>query len=85
MKHWMFSCKDVSQKFSESMDRKLPFYHRMYIRVHMLMCGYCSRFRRQLLLLRELSGSEKIVDMSTDDPAGLSLEARERIKARLRA
>lgn len=66
------------------MDRKLPFYHRMYIRTHMLMCGYCSRFGRQLLLLRELSRSDKIVDRSTNDPTGLSLEARERIKARLR-
>jgi len=66
------------------MDRELPLYHRIYIWIHMLMCGYCSRFRRQLLLLRELSGSEKIVDMSTDDPTGLSLEARERIKTRLR-
>ena len=84
MKHWMFSCKEVSKKFSESMDRKLPFYHRMYIRIHMLMCGYCSRFGRQLLLLRELSRSDKIVDRSTNDPTGLSLEARERIKARLR-
>ncbi len=67
------------------MDRELPFYHRMYIRIHMLMCEYCSRFRRQLLLLRELSRSDEIVDMSTKDPTGLSLEARKRIKARLRA
>lgn len=85
MKHWMFSCKDVSQKFSESLDRKLPFHHRMFIRIHMLMCKYCSRFRRQLLLLRELSRSERIGGMSEDLSAGLSQQARERIKASLKA
>jgi len=85
MKHWMFSCKDVSQKFSESMDQKLPFHQRMFIRIHMLMCKYCSRFRRQLLLLREISRSDKIVDISPDFSAGLSQQARERIKASLKA
>jgi len=85
MKHWMFCCKDVSQKVSESMDRKLPFHERMFIRVHILMCKYCSRFRRQLLLLRELSRSDKIDRISQDIAAGLSLDARERIKALLKA
>ena len=81
----MFCCKDVSQKFSESMDRKLPFHERMFIRFHILMCKYCSRFRRQLLLLRELSRSDKIDRISQDIAAGLSLDARERIKALLKA
>ena len=85
MKHWMFCCKDVSQKFSESMDRKLPLYDRIFIRFHQLMCRYCSRFRRQLLLLRELSRSDNIAGMPQDFSAGLSLEARERIKASLKA
>jgi hypothetical protein len=67
------------------MDRKLPFHHRMFLTMHMLMCRYCFRFRRQLLLLRELSRFDKIVDISTDYPAGLSLDARERIKASLKA
>jgi len=85
MKHWMFCCKDVSQKFSESMDRKLPFHHRMFIRIHMLMCRYCSRFRSQLLLLRELSRSDKIAGMVQDFSIELSPQARERIKASLKA
>lgn len=85
MIHWMFSCKDVSQKVSESMDRKLPFHHRMFIRIHLMMCRYCSRFRRQMLLLREMARSDMFLDMSKDLSAGLSQEARERIKASLNA
>ena len=85
MKHWMFCCKDVSQKFSESLDRKLPLHQRMFIRFHQLMCRYCSRFRRQLLLLRELSRSDEFSDVSRELTAGLSQSARERIKASLKA
>ena len=42
--HWMFSCKDVSQLLSESMDRGLPFYQRILMRMHLLMCKYLSCF-----------------------------------------
>jgi hypothetical protein len=85
MKHWMFRCKDVSQKVSQSMDASLPYHHHLAIRVHLLMCRYCSRFRRQLLMLRKMS---RYVD---SDPSGgemtseLSIETKERIKERLRA
>ena len=85
MQHWMFCCQDVSRKFSESLDRKLPLHERMLIRMHQLMCRYCARFRRHLLLLRELGRSEKIVGLSEDFSAGLSQQARERIKASLKA
>lgn len=66
------------------MDRKLPLHDRMFIRFHQLICRYCSRFRRQLLLLRELSRSDEFADMSQDFSAELSREARERIKASLK-
>jgi hypothetical protein len=52
MSHWMFNCKDVSQRVSESMDRSLPLHHRMMIKIHLMMCKYCARFKQQLLALR---------------------------------
>lgn len=67
------------------MDRKLPIHHRMFIRFHQIMCSHCSRFRRQLLLLREIGRSDIIIDMTKDLSAGLSQGARERIKASLKA
>jgi len=84
MKHWMFRCSDVSQKVSQSLDVSLPFHHRLAVRMHLLMCRYCARFRRQLIMLREMS---RHVD---DDPstktaiATLSKETKERIKKALR-
>ncbi len=40
---------------SESMDRKLPFQDRVLIRMHLLMCRYCSRFGKQMKVLRNVS------------------------------
>ena len=81
----MFCCKDVSQKFSESLDRKLPLHERMLIRMHQLMCRYCARFGRQLLLLRELSRSDQLTGVTQKSAPGLSPDARARIKSALKA
>lgn len=85
MKHWMFNCKHVSKKVSESMDRTLPFYQRMFIRIHLMMCKYCSRFRRQLMILRKMSRIETIFPKDVDQSMVLSMEARERLKKSLRS
>lgn len=85
MKHWMFRCNDVSQKVSQSLDTSLPFHHRMAVRMHLLMCRYCARFRRQLIMLRQVSrhvDDEPSIDQTT---ATLSNETKERIKKALRA
>ena len=84
MTHWMFRCNDVSQKVSQSLDAALPFHHRMAVRMHLLMCRYCARFRRQLIMLRKAS---RLMDdePSTDETtATLSNESKERIKKALR-
>ena len=49
----MLSCKDVTQLISESMDRSLPLGKRIGVRIHLLMCLFCARYERQLLLIRE--------------------------------
>jgi len=83
MKHWMFSCKDVSHKVSRSMDVPLPLHHHMAIRMHLLMCRYCARFYHQLHLLRKLSGHTD-ADLTDDTPPeNLSPETKERIKKTL--
>ena len=85
MKHWMFRCNDVSKKVSRSLDASLPFHHRLAIRMHLLMCRYCARFRRQLIMLRKAS---RLMDdePSTDETSPtLSNETKARIKKALRA
>ena len=62
------------------MDRTLPLHHRMFIKVHILMCKYCLRFRRQLLMLREAARTIELSPEAVDSALGLSPEARERIQ-----
>lgn len=85
MKHWMFRCDEITKKVSLSMDEKLPLRHRMAIRFHLAMCRYCSRFRRQLLLLRKTGRATGEEKASSETPFGFSPEARERIKRTLRS
>ena len=83
----MLSCKEVTRLISESMDRQLPFGQRMALRMHLFMCKLCSRYRRQMVLIREamrhyleeIEPSEPFVAIS------LSPEAREKIKRALAA
>ena len=78
--HWMFSCKDVSQLVSESMDRELPFYQRVLLRIHLLMCKYCSRCREQFDAIRAASCHEELYGKEQDDSRTLSNDGRERLK-----
>jgi hypothetical protein len=84
MKHWVFCCKDVSKKISESMDRNLPFHHRMFIHIHLMMCKYCARFKQQLMMLRNLSRLETISVENIMPDGALSDQARGRMKNMLR-
>lgn len=83
MNHWMFSCQEVSQKISQSMDVPLPFHHRMAIRIHLWMCRYCVRFRRQLMLLRKMSRYEDRDQSFIETTEKLSKETKARMKKKL--
>jgi len=83
MNHWMYNCKEVTQMVSESLDRKLPLRQRMGIRLHLFMCKLCSRFRKQMLILRE---AVRLQDRYVEDakhPLTLNPDTREHIKRSL--
>jgi len=80
MNHWMFKCKEVTRMVSESLDRKLPLYQRIGVRIHLLMCKFCSRFKKQLLFLRETIHLHVERGKDTELSTKLPPEARERIR-----
>jgi hypothetical protein len=82
----MLSCKDVTQLISESMDTSLPIGKRIGMRLHLLMCRFCSRYERQLLLIRETVRHIVATEEEPGEPPGeiLSEEAKERIRKSLR-
>jgi len=82
----MLSCKDVTRLLSESMDHSLPIGKRVGVRFHLLICKFCARYERQLLLIREtvrrLAAMEDAYGSLTVER--LSEEAKERIRSSLR-
>jgi hypothetical protein len=49
----LISCKDASRLISQLQDGNVSLGRRLLIRIHLLGCDACSRFDRQLSVLRE--------------------------------
>ena len=77
---WMLSCKEVSQLISESMDRSLPFYQRVLMRLHLLMCKYCSSCKAHFEAMRAAGGYEELYGNELDASRALSNAGKERLK-----
>ena len=65
-------------------DAALPIHHRMMITIHLLMCKYCNRFRKQLMILRNAVRLEKLSEDHPGPPDSLSKATRARIKKAVR-
>jgi hypothetical protein len=48
----MLSCRDVTRLVSRMQDEPAPLGDRIKLRVHLLICDACSRFNRQMRVLR---------------------------------
>jgi hypothetical protein len=85
----MLSCRKTTQLISESFERKLSLLEKLAVRMHLLVCRLCPRFRSQILFIenamRQMRSSEKETEIleGSDRPA-LSPEAVERIRSSIR-
>jgi len=48
----MLTCKEVSMLVSQSLDRRLNLLEWAGLRVHLLLCDGCRRFRQQMAFIR---------------------------------
>ena len=79
----MLSCKQVSELASESIDRRLSLGERLRMGLHLALCGFCRRYRRQIRFLHEAAGRLGGDDMPVI--RHLDEEARRRIADRIAA
>ena len=49
----MLSCKEATRLLSQAEDRRLAYGERLKLRLHLGVCAACSRFSRQLALMRD--------------------------------
>lgn len=72
------TCKETSLLVTQSLDRKLTWTERLGMRIHLAVCDNCTRFVKQMRLIRAwLSAEDEAVQ------PGLSDEGRERIAQKL--
>ncbi|MDJ0720634.1 MAG: hypothetical protein QNJ04_03345 [Desulfobacterales bacterium] len=81
----MPNCKETSRLVSASMDRKLPFFKRLLLRLHLRMCKYCRRFEQQLFRIRAISRHLDQHIEALDSAITLPDEARKRMRNALRS
>ncbi|NOZ53883.1 MAG: zf-HC2 domain-containing protein [Gammaproteobacteria bacterium] len=66
----MISCKDITEKANDYIDRELPLLTRMKMKIHLFACIHCQRYVSQLqitiLALRKMK-KEHSVDENTVD------------------
>jgi hypothetical protein len=82
MSKWMPNCREISRIVSESFDRRLPLRRRMAMWMHLLMCGHCSRFRKELSAIRR-AAREGADPMEAEPAIRLSESTRSRIRKML--
>ncbi|HKP66653.1 MAG TPA: zf-HC2 domain-containing protein [Casimicrobiaceae bacterium] len=49
----LLSCKEATRLMSQAQDRPLGYAERVKLRLHLAACTACTRFSRQMTLLRE--------------------------------
>ena len=79
----MRSCMEVSELASQALDRELRLRERVAVRVHLLTCRGCARFRRQLAFLRMAARMHATRGLDAAQRLALRPEAYARIRQRL--
>ncbi len=80
----MLSCKEATRLVSEGLDHPLPFWRRMGLRLHVVMCRGCSRYTRQITALNRLISDHYAGDKPVEVSVHVSQDAVQHIKASLR-
>lgn len=50
----MLMCKEATRLISEGLDRRLPLWQRLNLRLHVSMCGACTAYKRQVEAIHRL-------------------------------
>jgi hypothetical protein len=72
------SCAETARRLSEAQDHPLSLGARCGVTIHLFLCRFCRRYRRQLMFLRSAYQSLNTELDETSD-VRLSPEARQRI------
>ena len=79
----MLSCKEVADLTSQSLDTKLTVRQKLGMRLHLMMCKFCSNYGKHLKFLHRAMASQEQNETLNQCNESLSTAARERIRQKL--
>ena len=77
------TCQQTVEKISQSMERSLSLRERIDLKLHLWICAWCQWYMEHLQVIRETARAKADEAPELISGAGLSDEARERIRRRL--
>ena len=77
------TCQQTVEKISQSMERSLTLRERINLKLHLWICVWCQWYMEHLHIIRETARAKADEPPDLMSGAGLSSEARERIRRRL--
>ena len=77
IRHLNLNCREATRLMSEAHERRLTRWERVGLRIHLGLCRYCRRYRRQLAYLRD------VVKTIVNEPAAMSESAKTKIRRKL--
>ena len=87
IRYWLLrrlpTCQQTVEVISQSMDRPLSLRERIDLKLHLWICAWCQWYLEHLHLIRDTARAKADGPSELIADAGLSNEARERIRRRL--
>jgi len=77
------TCQQTVETISQSMERSLTLEERIKLKLHLWICAWCQWYMEHLQIIRETARAKADEPPDYVSGAGLSNEARERIRRRL--
>ena len=87
IRYWLLrrlpTCQRTVETISQSMERSLSWRERINMKLHLWICAWCQWYLEHLHIIRETARAKADEPPDAMSGAGLSNEARERIRRRL--
>lgn len=85
----IFTCKQASHHLSREDYEKLPAMQKLSLKFHVFICPVCGAYNRQVMKFQDMvrtfrKREEEMLEQETPETPHLHVEARERMKAKLR-
>jgi hypothetical protein len=77
IRHLNLNCREATRLMSEARERRLTRWEQAGLKIHLALCRYCRRYRRQLAYLRD------VVKTIVNEPAAMSESAKAKIRRKL--